>query len=86
MRRCLLLLALCFALVGSACDVAQETPAAPGALPSSRGTEPDRGGSKNTSRPEEPAPDFSVTTFEGETFSLGEQRGTPVVLNFWESW
>ncbi len=29
---------------------------------------------------------FEVETFEGQTFSLGEQRGTPVVLNFWESW
>jgi cytochrome oxidase Cu insertion factor (SCO1/SenC/PrrC family) len=32
------------------------------------------------------APDFSFETFEGDTFSLAEQRGTPVVLNFWESW
>lgn len=36
----------------------------------------------------EPAagPDFTVTTFEGETFRLSDHRGTPVVLNFWESW
>ena len=34
----------------------------------------------------EVAPDFSFETFEGKTFSLAEQRGTPVVLNFWESW
>ncbi|MGH2700459.1 MAG: TlpA family protein disulfide reductase [Actinomycetota bacterium] len=33
-----------------------------------------------------PAPDFSFETFQGESFSLAEQRGTPVVLNFWESW
>jgi cytochrome oxidase Cu insertion factor (SCO1/SenC/PrrC family) len=32
------------------------------------------------------APDFTVTTFEGERFSLAAQKGTPVVLNFWESW
>jgi cytochrome oxidase Cu insertion factor (SCO1/SenC/PrrC family) len=32
------------------------------------------------------APDFSFETFNGDTFSLAEQRGTPVVLNFWESW
>ena len=32
------------------------------------------------------APDFTVETFEGESFSLAEQKGTPVVLNFWESW
>ena len=34
----------------------------------------------------EAAPDFSFETFEGEGFRLAEQRGTPVVLNFWESW
>lgn len=34
----------------------------------------------------EAAPQFSITTFEGDTFSLAEQRGTPVVLVFWESW
>lgn len=33
-----------------------------------------------------PAPDFSFETFQGKSFSLAEQRGTPVVLNFWESW
>lgn len=34
----------------------------------------------------EAAPQFSITTFEGDTFSLAEHRGTPVVLVFWESW
>jgi hypothetical protein len=33
-----------------------------------------------------PAPDFSFETFGGKTFSLAAARGTPVVLNFWESW
>ena len=33
-----------------------------------------------------PAPDFTVQTFDGHSFTLSEQRGTPVVLNFWESW
>ena len=32
------------------------------------------------------APDFSVETFDRDTFTLSEHRGTPVVLNFWESW
>ncbi|GAB4521294.1 MAG: hypothetical protein OHK0046_32490 [Anaerolineae bacterium] len=32
------------------------------------------------------APDFTLTTFEGETFTLSEQRGQVVVLNFWGSW
>ena len=33
-----------------------------------------------------PAPAFSVPLFEGGTFQLGEQRGTPVLINFWASW
>ena len=34
-----------------------------------------------------PAPDFSLTTFEGTTISLGKDlRGKPVVINFWASW
>ena len=36
--------------------------------------------------PSEPATDFTVETFDGHSFTLSEQRGTPVVLNFWESW
>jgi hypothetical protein len=44
------------------------------------------GGSSDTDEVVDPAPDFEVETFEGQTFSLAEQRGTPVILNFWESW
>jgi cytochrome c biogenesis protein CcmG/thiol:disulfide interchange protein DsbE len=33
-----------------------------------------------------PAPDFSLTTFEGDTISLADLRGKPVVINFWASW
>jgi cytochrome oxidase Cu insertion factor (SCO1/SenC/PrrC family) len=32
------------------------------------------------------APDFKLETFDGATFRLSDHRGTPVVLNFWESW
>jgi len=32
------------------------------------------------------APDFSVTTFDGQTYTLSELRGKPVVINFWASW
>jgi cytochrome oxidase Cu insertion factor (SCO1/SenC/PrrC family) len=32
------------------------------------------------------APDFSVETFEGKGFELSAHKGTPVVINFWESW
>jgi len=33
-----------------------------------------------------PAPDFTLTTLEGEAFTLSELRGKPVVLNFWATW
>lgn len=33
----------------------------------------------------QPAPDFAFTTFDGETFELGEQQG-PILLNLWASW
>ena len=32
------------------------------------------------------APDFRVSTFDHGAFHLREHQGTPVVLNFWESW
>lgn len=32
------------------------------------------------------APDFTVTTFDGEEFTLSEQRGKIVIINFWASW
>lgn len=50
----------------------------------STGTETRPGGGPDEAARE--APDFSFETFEGDTFALAEQRGTPVVLNFWESW
>ncbi|HET7011421.1 MAG TPA: TlpA disulfide reductase family protein [Anaerolineales bacterium] len=31
-------------------------------------------------------PDFSLTTFDGETINILEQRGRIVVVNFWASW
>ena len=32
------------------------------------------------------ARDFSVTSFSGKDFMLSAHRGSPVVLNFFESW
>ncbi len=32
------------------------------------------------------APDFTLTTFQGETVTLSELRGKVVVINFWASW
>jgi cytochrome c biogenesis protein CcmG/thiol:disulfide interchange protein DsbE len=32
------------------------------------------------------APDFTLDTLDGGTFTLSSTRGKPVVLNFWASW
>jgi uncharacterized lipoprotein YbaY len=32
------------------------------------------------------APNISGTTLDGETISLGDLRGRPVVVNVWSSW
>ena len=32
------------------------------------------------------APDFTVPALNGETFSLAEHRGRPLVINFWATW
>ncbi|MBI4337469.1 MAG: TlpA family protein disulfide reductase [Chloroflexi bacterium] len=33
-----------------------------------------------------PAPDFALTLFGGGDFQLAQQRGKPVIINFWASW
>jgi cytochrome c biogenesis protein CcmG/thiol:disulfide interchange protein DsbE len=35
---------------------------------------------------ERPAPDWSLTTLDGETLSSAELVGRPYVVNFWASW
>ena len=37
-------------------------------------------------RAEGEAPDFTLTTFEGEEITLSDLRGQVVVINFWASW
>jgi cytochrome c biogenesis protein CcmG/thiol:disulfide interchange protein DsbE len=32
------------------------------------------------------APDFTIKTYDGGTFTLSQQRGKVVVINFWASW
>lgn len=37
-------------------------------------------------RENEPVPDFTLNTLDGEPFRLGDLRGKPVLINFWASW
>src|SRR5260221_6924773 len=32
------------------------------------------------------APDFSLTSFDGQTYQLAQLKGKAVVINFWASW
>lgn len=32
------------------------------------------------------APDFTITSFDGETITLSDLRGQVVIINFWASW
>jgi peroxiredoxin len=34
----------------------------------------------------QPAPDITMTDFEGERFELSDYEGKPLVVNFWASW
>lgn len=34
----------------------------------------------------QPAPDITMTDFEGKRFDLSEYEGKPLVVNFWASW
>jgi peroxiredoxin len=33
-----------------------------------------------------PAPDFTLDTLNGETLTLSDLKGRPVILNFWATW
>jgi cytochrome oxidase Cu insertion factor (SCO1/SenC/PrrC family) len=73
------------ALAACGVESPQATDPAPATSPTpGDGAAKDRNDTRDP--PANPAPDFTVTTFDGTRFSLSEQRGSPVVLNFWESW
>lgn len=49
----------------------------------------EKGGNGATAEPAakaEPAPDFSVTTLDGQELSLASLRGKVILVNFWATW
>jgi peroxiredoxin len=42
-------------------------------------------GSVQTARKGNPAPDFTLRLFDGQSIALASLRGRPVLLNFWAS-
>src|SRR5690606_9859476 len=40
----------------------------------------------NTLQPDVPAPDVTLPTLDGNTISLRELHGSPVIINFWATW
>lgn len=45
-----------------------------------------RSGADTTLQVGQPAPEFELTTLEGETVRLSALKGRPVVVNFWATW
>ncbi len=41
---------------------------------------------KSTADAKEPAPDFNLELFDGNNFQLSDQKGKPVLINFFASW
>jgi cytochrome c biogenesis protein CcmG, thiol:disulfide interchange protein DsbE len=96
MRSWLVLLAL-LALTVSACgtarnDAAQAGAAAPAATVTTRAATASTGSARRPPRGivpaarRQPAPALRVTAFDGDTVTLEEFRGRPLVVNFFESW
>jgi hypothetical protein len=77
----LTVLALVGLLLAASCGDPSGTRAGAGDGGSSRAVSASGSGQPGSS-----APNFSVRTFSGDEFRLSKERGSPVVLNFWESW
>jgi len=57
-----------------------------GWIAATRVADPARAGRIPAPRVSHPAPDFTLTTTDGETLTLSELKGKPVLLNFWATW
>jgi len=75
MSRVALLVILTLVMLITGCQSSSETP---GETSSTTPVEGDWAGNL--------APDFRLQNLEGQTVSLGDLRGSPVMLNFWATW
>lgn len=64
-----------------ACDTAKEQPSNNTAQSASK-----TAGAQTDEQKLKDAPDFSLETMQGEKFTLSDQKGKVVVLNFWATW
>lgn len=89
-------LLLAMGLLGAACSGGPTDRSDASARPPNTASSSESAGSAQRKSPKDdsgqvqlaadPAPPFEVETFDGTTFAVREEVGTPVVLNFWESW
>lgn len=54
--------------------------------PNGNGANATEGDTADAASQENAAPEFTMTNSEGETLTLADFRGKPVLLNFWASW
>lgn len=74
---------LSLAVLFMACETPEEKPSNNSAQPVAETTTSKQ---DTTDQEFKDAPDFTLQTMEGETFTLSEYKGNVVVLNFWATW
>jgi hypothetical protein len=74
------------AILLTACGGASAPPSASERTPATQPASASPGETSGKARAADAAPEFAVTTFEGDRFTLADHMGMPVVINFFDSW